>query len=350
MGAGKAALEAKVHGLYGKLRFSESAKYLLKGGALDFRSRVLQEEGIPASKIKSESLADFEMAIKEKGEERCQSLRHFMNKKEKDFFDSYRMEDELQALRIYLGLLLQTDRTDLISFVDLSPYREILKFSTDRNIEAAKYLRSLEDRPYFRIIEPYTLLKDDELTKREFYLSVNLEKWHFQNLIRQLKAMPGEKDLKKFISEEIDWANIQWIYRARRYRQLDLLTVTTLTIEGGREFNRERLKEACQLSPDEVLQKFLKSRYGDSVLGKDPVGFLDIGRQRYMARRAKKLIYGRSGPLAKAVAFLVLSEAKVSDLCRMAEARSLNLADKDLVNYLINIDEKLRIEGRENGR
>ncbi len=328
MGAGKAALQAKVHGLYGKLRFSEPAKYMLKGG----------------------SLADFEMAIREKGRDRCQSLRHFMDKKEKDFFDSYRMEDELQALRIYLGLLLQTDRTDLISFVDLSPYKEVLKLSTDRYIETGKYLKTLEGRPYYRIIEPYTQLKDEDLSKREFYLSVNLEKWYFQNLSRQLKAMPKEKDLKRFISEEIDWANIQWIYRARRYRELDLLTVSTLTIEGGREFNRDSLKEACRLSPEEVLNIFLDSRYGDSVLGKDPVGFFDIGRQRYMAQRAKKLIYEKSSPLAKAIAYLILSEAQISDLCRLAEARSLNLADKDLVNYLINIDESVSIEGRENGR
>lgn len=343
-------MEAKVQGLYGKLRFSQSAKYLLNGGSKVYRDRVLKEEGITAPKLNLESLADFEMALKDKGEERCRSLRHFMDKRERDFFDSYRMEDELQALRIYLGLLLQTDRTDLISFVDLSTYRDVLKFSTDRNIEAAKYLMSLEDRPYFRIIEPYTKLRDEELSKREFYLSVNLEKWYFRNLIQQLKAMPKEKDLKRFISEEIDWANIQWIYRAGRYRKLDLLTVSTLTIEGGREFSHERLKKACRLSPDELLKEFLNSSYGKVISDKDPVGFFDTGRQRYMAQRAKKLIYQRSSPLSKAIAFLVLSEARISDLCRMAEAGSLGMKDKDLVNYLINIDDNINIEGRKNGR
>nr|WP_072514977.1 V-type ATPase subunit [Ndongobacter massiliensis] len=334
MGAKDAALEAKVRGLYGELRFSDARARLATAPKAAPWGPILEAEGISSGK-KIRSLADFEMALRAHGQERLLSLRCFMERDARDFYDAYLMEEEIAALRIYLGLLLQTDRSDLLRFVEQSPYREVLQFSTDLDSAVGAYLQSLSARPYFRILSPYIQETDEALRGREFYLSVNLEKWYFQNLQKKLKNRKKEAELGLFLAEQVDWANVQWIYRARCYRDLDALSIQTLTMPGGRVFSEESLRRLSTLSPEAIAAEFRVSRYGGGLVGQDPMAFFDIARQRYFTARARRMLYGNGSALSKAIAYTVVSEAERVDLCRMAEAASLQVPIAERNRYLI---------------
>lgn len=334
MGAKEAALAAKVRGLYGELRFSNERARMAATEETAPWEKILEAEGISPGK-KSCSLADFERALRIKARVRLQSLRHYMDREARAFYDAYLMEEEIAALRIYLGLLLQTDRSDLLRFVEESPYSNVLQFSTDPEIAAGEYMEKLSTRPYFRILSPYLQENDEALRSREFYLSVNLEKWYFQNLQKKLKAGKKETDLQRFFAEQVDWANIQWIYRARRYRGLDALSIQTLTMPGGRVFSEASLRRLCTLSPSEIEEEFRAGRYGRALAGQDPMSFFDIARQRYFVVQARRMLYGNGSALSKAIAYAVMSEAQRVDLCRMAEAVSLQVPVAERNLYLI---------------
>lgn len=329
------ALETKVRALYGLLKEEKGEIFRDPDkGLKSIMSAKTIEDSKDGNKI---SLADFESKLKERSDRRISSLKYYMDKRSRDFVEAYLLKEELDDLRIYIGLLVKTDRSDLNNFVDRSPYSELLNFSRDMDIECKVFLKSLVKRPYYRILEPYTEKSEEEIKKEEIYLSVNLEKWYFQNLRNKLKALKND-ELKKLVAGQIDWANIQWIYRARNFRDLDPMTIGALIIEGGLYFSRDKLREISSSaggSRGEILDFFNKSPYAKKTGRLESMSFFTIIRQRYFIRPAERMIYASKDSLSRAVSYIILQEAALADFCRIAEAKSLNLPEDKLEDYLI---------------
>lgn len=321
-----------------------SGLIVTKNKALETKIQSLLKYTDP-SKRKELAVKDLESLVENKGREKLNSLKYYMDDKEKSFFNAYLIHDEIGELRSYLGILMRTDRESLFRFVESSPFKNSLKFSSDKDVLTARYLKTLEDKPYFRILEPYLNLDDSLLNKRELYINLNLEKWYFYNLRKQLKLMSGEKALKNLISEEIDWFNIKWIYRAKKYRNLDSITITSLTIQGGKVFKGEKLKELSKNKADFLIQEVLSSKYGKWLDSSEMDYFLDIAGQRYFLELTRKAMHQRSSPIMKAICYSLILKSELVDLARIAEGKSLGFDWNKISKYLINNKER-SINGR----
>jgi V/A-type H+-transporting ATPase subunit C len=156
------------------------------------------------------------------------------------------------------------------------PVDEIVNAENFENI-----VELLSGTPYGGIVERYS----DNVRERGslFFLEVALDHHFYANLEKQVENLNkrDRKEAHRLIGVEIDLLNMGWLFRLKKFRELDDKTVLSLVVPNGLNLGESELKQAFS-SQDmaAVINNVVKSGYpGLSSL-------LSMGRSDSVARLA----------------------------------------------------------------
>ncbi len=284
-----------------------------------------------------EKILSFDHHLHAKEEKELRSLTYFMNDHEKEYFKIFLLEGELEEIIQYLRLLIKTQRQHQVAFVEGSPYRDSLKLSTDQEIELGDYLRRLENRPYYRVLEPYAL-REYELGDL-MILDTNLKRWYYGTLKKTSQGLRKEtqKIIDMMISRRIDLEHIRILTAYLHRKDWDSNAFSALLMDGGKEFPRAEVQKLMEKSEEDLVRQIREGAYSRLLGQEDHVSssfFIRADRAQYEFYR--KLLRKTDNAMIRVLCYTHLLQCEGKDIARILEAKDIGTADELIEQFLIH--------------
>lgn len=346
--AGSKALTVRARALYGHLTDEKQRTFLIESrGIQEFFERCEKILDLPEH-VNGRSLIDFEIAVQKREREDERSLRHFMDFKERNFFDAFLLYDEIEDLKLYLRLLLHTDRSGAFEFLKKSELARAMEWEIPADAPASKFIEKLTDRPYYRVFVPYAGQKDAELLDKLEYIEINLDRWYYSNLMRNARALPRsvQESMKRMIATSIDLDNI---LRIQQIREKDTPSASNalLLTTGGRRLRYDVAVSLIEGDKRRFADWIQNSAYWELAGEDEPVDYRYLlKRRRFEAREMRRLLRISEG-IPAAVACRHLLRVDRNDLIRIAEGVELGLKPDEIRDYLVYTETGEEIRRKE---
>lgn len=337
------ALGTKTRALYGKLIDNDQYSALVQTKNRREMLALLASYPAYSDMQVSGSASAVEAELYRIRRDNVNSIFYFAKRDEQEFLEAYQLTEELSELKDYLRVLLFTDHKTLFTFVEHSAHAEELHFSADPDTEVDAYLRTLVDRPYYRVIEPYLGDEIASLRKRNYTLELNLDRWYYDNLFKEMKDLPksAQKDLKDYIGKKIDLINLQWLYRLKTYHADDAIVQQTVATDGGKQFKPSDLKELMDMNREAFLGWLNTTTYRGLIVDDKKRDYeWDLRSNRWRLQMLKSLFRKPQATIVSAIAYMELTQIEVINLTRILEGLDLKLPAADIRAFLILDGEK----------
>lgn len=204
---------------------------------------------------------DLETLLKRYGVSEIESILHYFSGPYKDFLQVVLMEFEISDLVMMLRKIAKGDDLTGVGkhFVHSENYSTLPYDKLIATNSVFQFIENLKNTPYYIFLK--TVI-DNDVVKREFHTEMKLQILLYKTLIKKSEKLnPLDKQIaKEIIGFKIDFLNVQWIYRAKKYYNISPEEVLIYSLHGGRRLSFSRLKRLCySKSVDEIQQ--LSNKY-----------------------------------------------------------------------------------------
>ncbi|AEX85008.1 archaeal/vacuolar-type H+-ATPase subunit C [Marinitoga piezophila KA3] len=172
------------------------------------------------------------------------------------------------------------------------------------------------------------------------YLLNAFDFWYFTNMKSMLSLMPMfGKNLKYLFYEQMDLANIQWIYRSRILFKLSPEEVLNFLMPIHYRLTQDELRELANASnTDEFLAKLTENKYGEFFKNIDPEIFPYIIErlcERILLKSSRKLISHTQNGFDVMSGYLYIREYEYKDLITLIEGKRYKLPNEKIKEFLL---------------
>lgn len=256
----------------------------------------------------------------------------------KEIFKLSFMRGEIEDLKIYLRHFIRSaDRSNIASVVVAKGKRSTLDYDLlNESTSLEDFVEKLKGSRYYKILKLYI---GEEPKKILFYMEMNLDRIYFRAWTDTMLKLKGveKKSIMLTIGKNIDFLNIQWIYRGLKYYDLSPEELLNYTLEHGYYLKYNYLKDLCYSETSaEVLEKVKKSKYGEMFNHTNGLErFLEIEMERLMYKTTKDMDKKSSLNILKSVSFIHEVEYEMRDIFTIVEAKRYALTKEEIKKYLI---------------
>ena len=178
---------------------------------------------------------------------------------------------------------------------------------------------------YYRVLLPF--LNENMEAESIIFLSSNaLIKFYYRSLLKLAKKFNSKerKQIEKFLGEEINLLNFEMLYRLKSYYNRNDGDVFNYLIEGGNNFNGQRLKELAEMPKIDFLEKMSASKYKNI--------FIEYTHtHKEIRKRELELYYGE---ITK----------QESDILYVISAMNILFISDENIDALLEVDESFTVE------
>ena len=331
------ALVAKVRGRFGKylnpIQLHNMVQETDTAGVLRCIRAIVGPDAGPFDDVVS-----CERELESWKRRRNAELLHFLDTKERDFIQSFLVQDELLELQRFLRVLQRQNREEQMSFVLHSIYANTLNLTTDTTVDVAAYLATLQDKAYYRLLEPM-VLNDTKAKDLNFdTLSVNSARWYYHRLREEAKSFSGNraKVLNDFLGVMIDLRNLTRIFHVKKFVPQEDAFLQLQMIDGGKSIHGKELDTLVAQPLAMFLEQMEKTPYHALFEGGEvEYSFLPIATQRYLYHFCQRIFRTTGDGLLAALCFIVMLQGRMAEIRRILEAKSLGFKEEQMIQYLI---------------
>jgi len=263
-----------------------------------------------------------------------ESLLHYFSGPYKDFLQVPLMEFEITDLVIILRKVAGSEGMNGIEkhFIHSEKYSSLPYGKLASSTSVLQFIENLKNTPYYNFLKTVT---DSDVVKREFHIEMKLQLLLYKTLLNKAEKL-NESDRQaanEMIGTKIDFLNVQWIYRAKKYYDISPDQILIYSLQGGKKLSFDRLKKLCYAKSIEEIQllsnKFL--RYDIFTTSNE----LDIERNidNYIYTFAKKIKC--QGTIGSALSYIYMLDIVVKELITITEGIRYKLPKEQLKQYLI---------------
>jgi len=200
----------------------------------------------------------------------------------------------------------------------ISRYSKI-DFNVSLEAENAKELvETLKNTKYYAILQP--LLRDDDSIEL-FAAEMGLDMYYYSRMYHQIRKHMTGKDQAVMLRDyglDVDFRNMLWIYRAKKFYHLPKERVFTYLIPGGYKLKKQQLVELAEsIDGDDVMARLKKGPYG-SIIDFDS-GHWGNGFYTYASFIYRSNIRQKSNTIAPMVDYIFLKEIEIVNLTTIIE-------------------------------
>jgi len=277
---------------------------------------------------------DLETILNRYAVQEIEDILHYFSGPYREFFSAFLMKYEISDLilimrNIVKGNDISSIRVKFIHSERLSslPYEKLI---SSRNIQ--QFIDNLKNTIYYNYLKTVT---DNDVIKREFHTEMKLQALLYRTLLQRAKKLetPDMLAVNDIIGSIIDFLNIQWIYRAKKFYDISPEEMLIYSLHGGKKLSFGKLKRLCySKSTDEIKElsnKYLKYELfrdeNDTDSEKKAVSFI----YKYLNRIPQKHTIGI------AVSYIYMLDIVIKDLTTITEGIRYRLPEKQLKQYLV---------------
>ncbi|MEE3419883.1 MAG: V-type ATPase subunit [Lachnospiraceae bacterium] len=193
-----------------------------------------------------------------------QKIYCFSDSQQRKFLKRYGRRYEVRYLKSILVPIMeggQTAEESRLFDLHFSRYSDLdmEKLSQARTI--TEFVEALKGSPYY---EPMARVHDTSPQATLFEYETALDLFHFSTIWKDKKEIagkPGEEALKEFYGTKFDMLNLWYIYRAKKYYNMDNVSVYALTIPVLYHLNKNDIRRLVEAESDNDFGTALKETY-----------------------------------------------------------------------------------------
>jgi V/A-type H+-transporting ATPase subunit C len=244
------------------------------------------------------------------------------------------IEDVKKMLRyLHMGKSLdQVDRQTL--FISRYSRIDFNKSLLAQNIP--ELVDSFKGTKFYSVLKP---LITREGTMDVFFAEMVLDLYYFQKTTKQVKKMdPGidKEMLGVLLGHEADIANIYWIYRTKRFYDLNRELTIRYMVPYSYKLNKAQLKEMVEArNVEEVVEIVNQSFYGkimDLHSGQSELQYL-----KYMHHVQSKNMRQKPFSIAPIIGYMYLKEQEVRNITNIVEGIRYSRDPEIIQQYLAGV-------------
>lgn len=282
----------------------------------------------------------FERALRQFLFDRYEQMMHYLIDEDRRLFKTLLMRYEVESIKmairsVYSGVDLSEE--DIEGHIVTSKHFTVQDFSklfTARSVE--DIVNYLMDTPYGELLKPYL---GESRRRMLFYLEMNLDRYYFKQLMDRIATLKGEGKtyMQTALGTNIDFLNIQWIYRGINNYDIQPDELFNYCLSGGLHLSLKKLRELCYLeTPEALLKALVNTHYGALFSGEHNI---DLVLEREMDKELYKLF---NEQLQKAhfnliapVGYLHKLEFEIKDLFAILEAKRYGMNAAQTKGFLV---------------
>lgn len=306
----------------------QAVSYLKQKPAYQDTWASLQEEELHRGKIE-------QMLVNSIYEDFTKIYR-FSNIKQRKFLNLYFGRYEISIMKECLNKIFDHRDVDLDlslfkPFFDKHSRLDINRLTASVSIE--EFVMNLKGTPYFHPL--HSLARLEEPTLFDYEMALDL--YYFSTIWKTKDKILTKKDLEEITrayGNKFDLLNIQWIYRSKRYYQMDSADIYALLIPVNYKLRKKEISamvETENLGAFEAVlsQTYYGRRY--EKLGPGTMEEMYAYIMKYvLARESKQDPYS----VATIYCYLYFKEHEIDRLTTVLECIRYGTAPEDTMNYI----------------
>ncbi len=333
------AANAKARSMLGDLITDEQYKKIITLKTPEEFVDYLQKKTHYSDILKNENyeVEDVEFLMKTHFVKLLEKLYYFYYDEYRNFIKALLLRYELDNIKIFLRIFIRGESVqhgkEHYIYSDLFKNISYEKIMGAENL--SEFIESLKGTVYYPELKKY---EEEESEKILFYMEMSLDRMYFKNLSESiLKLRKGDqKQAYELLGINIDFFNIQWIYRGRKYFGISSEELFNLTLEYGHRFGLKKLKELCYMELEEYKKYILNGPY--SVIFEDEDYLMERSYERYLYKLLDKYMKKTGLSIMLPTIYIFKLEYEIRDLSTILEC--IKYKYKDVEHMLIRTFER----------
>lgn len=181
----------------------------------------------------------------------------------------------------------------------------------------------------------YNLLLDTfENTGSLFELEMKLDLYYYMNLWKLHACLnkTNEAEMKRLNGTEIDFVNLDWLYRFKKYYKFDASSVYSYLVPIKHKLNADDFNRITKSNTFSEFTSALLNTYYGNLFEHDNI---DIERAYYNQMfKLYNSISKNNNSLAKTVAYIYFKQREIKNITSLIEGVRYGLEPKDIMQYL----------------
>lgn len=263
-----------------------------------------------------------------------EKILYYFSGSYKDFFKTLLIKFEIEDLLIILRAIARDENKSQLSkrFIHSQQYTEL---DYERLLDCqsvSQFVEALKDTVYY---EPLKTITQEDVITREFHMEMKLTLLYYKLLIERGKKLRKSdfKVVENLVGMEIDYLNVQWIYRAIKYYNISREEILIYSLAGGKRLNYNRLKKLIYTTTLEDFKRLVTQYLREDLFGEQDDVFLAKRADRLLFQKIKKE-KGRDN-IALPLAYMYNLNMEIKDLIAVTEGIRYGLPREEIKKYLV---------------
>lgn len=245
------------------------------------------------------------------------------------------IEDVKKMLRyLHMGKSLEeVDRETLfISRYSRIDFNKALSAKT-----IPELVESLKGTKFYIVLKP---LVTREGSMDVFFAEMVLDLYYFQKTTKQVKKMDRGRDkelLEVLFGHEADYTNIYWIYRTKRFYNLNRELVIRYLIPYNYKLNKDILNDMVDARNVEELVGLINKTFYGRIMDMES-GQAELQFFKYMYRIQQRNMRIAPFTIAPIIGYMYLKEQEVRNITNIVEGIRYDVEPDIIRQYLAGVD------------
>lgn len=249
-------------------------------------------------------------------------------------YDKYEIESLKVVFRILEAGQLTELNEDSFTFLSKNESLNISKLQESRN--SRQLIINLKGSIYYDVLKDY---ESNSTFLNLFNIETSLDQYYFSLLTkrnRKLLSGQDEKIISDALVAQIDIMNLLWIFRSKKYFNMDREEIYNNMIQNKSKLSRETIRELVDCKDEKQFSVLIKNtRYKD---------IFETANQNSFEKNYNKFIYKMhlgnlrrdNFSIGTIVAYIHLKEFEISNIISIVEGIRYNI-DKDAIKQFVAI-------------
>ena len=324
------SINAKLKGMYAKRLKNDDLQDLAKQNNLKSAVAILKNKSLSLNVLSED--ADREQIEKVLNGEiiyDIEKIVKYLDKNETQIFNLLISKYEIRCIKRAIKLLYSKNEYDEnIKIWTNTIFTDLKGLESIKSID--EFLKIINNTKYKKILKKYFVNKDTEYSI--FEIENELDKMYLKSIYN---SAGNNKNLKKMIGAKIDFTNILWIYRMKKYYNFSEDKIEKSIIDINYALKKNQILSLVKAKNIEELNEILKKTVYSNI-ATDDIYELECNMKKYLHGLYIKNFKSNLLSINCIYSYLNLVELENKDIISIIEAVRYGIDKEKLLKKLIN--------------
>ena len=324
------SINAKLKGMYAKRLKNDDLQDLAKQNNLKSAVAILKNKS-SSLKVLSEDADREEIEKVLNGEiiYDIEKIVKYLDKNDTQIFNLLISKYEIRCIKRAIKLLYSKNEYDEnIKIWTNTIFTDLKELESIKSID--EFLKIINNTKYKKILKKYFENKDTEYSI--FEIENELDKMYLKSIYN---SAGNNKNLKKMIGAKIDFTNILWIYRMKKYYNFSEDKIEKSIIDINYALKKNQILSLVKAKNIEELNEILKKTVYSNI-ATDDIYELECNMKKYLHGLYIKNFKSNLLSINCIYSYLNLVELENKDIISIIEAVRYGIDKEKLLKKLIN--------------